>query len=109
MLDSRRKIFTHLYQVHKPSETKQIRPSADALAAPDLLHCISRLCEPLHEKGQRDGPVRLLREVDAIPAHAARRVRAHARARRAAHHVHVEVVRAARPAARLEKRALVET
>ena len=78
------------------------------LAAPDLLHGISRLCEPLHEEGQRDGPVRLLREVDAIPAHAARRVRARARARRAAHHVHVEVVRASRPAARVEKRALVK-
>ena len=73
------------------------------LATPNLLHGISRLGEPFHEEGQRDGSVCLLGEVDAIPADAARRVRAHARARHAAHQVHVEVVPPSCSAACLEK------
>lgn len=78
-------------------------PTGSGLAAPDLLHGISWLGEPLHEEGQGDGPVSLLGEVDAVPAHTARRVRARARSRRAAHQIHVEVVRPSCPAACLEK------
>ena len=73
------------------------------LATPNLLHGISRLGEPFHEEGKRDGPVCLLGEVDAIPAHAARWVRAYACARRAAHQVHVKVVPPSSSAACLEK------
>jgi hypothetical protein len=89
--------------IQKRKRTHAIQPRPVVLAAPDLIHSIIRLGETLHDEGECNGPVRLLGEVDAVPAHPARRVRAGAGASRAAHHVYVEVVGSTRSTARFKK------